>query len=284
MDFSPHLAALLVLAAAVMHAAWNAMVKASGDRAQALARIDLWALLLALAATPWVPFPPARIWPYILASAALALFYRVLLVAAYNRGDLGQVYPLMRGAAPLLLAPLAVIFAGEPLSAAGYTGVALVSAGILSLVTWSALDRRQLHAVVFSLLASITIACYTLVDGLGVRASGDVLMYVVWLEVIEHVPLPAWFLAARRETPAGLLLRQWKTSMVGAANKLGAYGLVLWAVTLTAIAQVAALRETSVVIAAVIGHFLFREPFGRKRILASLLVAAGIVLLQFGRG
>lgn len=284
MDFSPHLAALLVLAAAAMHAAWNAMVKASGDRAAALARIDLWALLLSLVATPWVPFPPARIWPYILASAVLALLYRVLLIAAYDRGDLGQVYPLMRGAAPLFLAPLAVAVAGEQLSLVGYAGVALVSVGILSLVTWSALDRRQLHAVVFSLIASITIACYTLIDGLGVRASGDVLMYVVWLEVIEHVPLPAWFLAAGRETPAGLLLGHWKASVAGAANKIGAYGLVLWAITLTAIAQVAALRETSVVIAAVIGHFLFREPFGRKRILASLLVAAGIVLLQSGRG
>ena len=272
-----------MLAAAVMHAAWNAMVKVSGDRLAAMGLIDSWALLLALAATPFVAFPPAGIWAYLLTSLAVVTLYRVLLIAAYNRGDLGQVYPLMRGSAPLIVALLAASLAGEQLPPLGYAGVALVSAGILSLVSWSRLDAHQFRVVGLALATGVSIACYTLIDGLGVRAGRDVLMYVVWLEVLEHLPLPLYLLATRREAFRSLFLVNWKRGLIGGANMIGAYGLVLWAVSLAAIAQVAALRETSVIIAALIGHFLFREPFGAKRILASILVAAGILLLQFGR-
>ena len=281
-SLSAQLPVLAVLAAAVMHAAWNAMVKVSGDRLAALTLIDFWALLLALAAAPFVAFPPAGIWAYLLASLAVVTLYRVLLIAAYDRGDLSQVYPLMRGSAPLFVAAPAALVAGEQLSLPGYAGVALVSAGILSLVSWSTLDARQLRVAALALATGVTIACYTLIDSLGVRTAGDVLMYVVWLQVIEHLPLPLYLLATRRQSFRTLVLGGWRTGVIGAANKIGAYGLVLWAVSLAAIAQVAALRETSVIIAALIGHFLFREPFGAKRIVASVLVAAGILLLQSG--
>lgn len=265
-----------------MHAAWNALVKVSGDRLAAMTRIDFWALLLALAATPFVSFPPGEIWAYLLASAAVATLYRVQLIASYNRGDLGQVYPLMRGSAPLVVVLLAIVFAGEQLSPAGYAGVALISAGILSLVSWSSLDRHQLRLLGLALATGTSISGYTLIDSLGVRAAGDVLMYVVWLEVMEHLPLPAYLLATRRGAFRELVATERGRSVLGGAGTIGAYALVLWAVSLAAIAQVAALRETSVIIAALIGHFLFREPFGAKRILASVLVAAGIVLLQRG--
>lgn len=280
-SLSAQLPVLAVLAAAVMHAAWNAMVKVRGDRLAALGLIDAWALLLALAAAPLVAFPPATVWAYLLASLAVTTLYRVLLVAAYDRGDLGQVYPLMRGSAPLFVAVLAAVAAGERLSPSGYAGVAVLSAGILSLVSWSRLDARQSRVVGLALATGATIACYTLIDSLGVRTAGDVLMYVVWLEVIEHLPLPLYLALTRRDGFRDLLLRDWRTGVTGAAAKIGAYGLVLWAVSVAAIAQVAALRETSVIIAALIGHFLFREPFGAKRILASALVAAGILLLQW---
>lgn len=281
-SLSAHLPVLAVLAAAVMHAAWNAMVKVSGDRLAAMGLIDSWALLLALAATPFVAFPPAGVWGYLLASLAVVTLYRVLLIASYNRGDLGQVYPLMRGSAPLLVAVMAAAVADEHLPAVGYAGVALISAGILSLVTWSRLDAHQYRLLGLVLATGVSIACYTLIDSLGVRAAGDVLMYVVWLEVIEHLPLPLYLAAARRTEFRTLVRRDWRTGLTGGASMIGAYGLVLWAVSLAPIAQVAALRETSVVIAALIGHFLFREPFGAKRILASVLVAAGILLLQSG--
>ncbi len=260
------------------------MVKVSGDRVAAMGLIDFWALMLALAATPFVAFPPAGIWAYLLASLGVVTLYRALLIAAYDRGDLGQVYPVMRGSAPLIVAILAAALAGEQLSVAGYAGVALVSAGILSLVTWSRLDAHQYRVLGLALATGASIACYTLIDSLGVRTATDVLMYVVWLEVLEHLPLPLYLAAARRGRFGALALEQWRTGILGAASKIGAYGLVLWAVSLAAIAQVAALRETSVIIAALIGHFLFREPFGAKRILASVMVAAGILLLQSGTG
>jgi drug/metabolite transporter (DMT)-like permease len=244
--------------------------------------IDAWALLLALAATPFVAFPPARVWAYLLPSLAVVTLYRVLLIAAYNRGDLSQVYPLMRASAPLLVAVLAAAVANEQLPPAGYAGVAMVSGGILSLVTWSRLDARQCRVLGLALATGACIAGYTLIDALGVRSAGDVLMYVVWLEVIEHVPLPLYLAATRGGGFADRVLRDWRRGLTGGANMIGAYGLVLWAVSLAPIAQVAALRETSVVIAALIGRFLFREPFGAKRILASVLVAAGILPLQAG--
>lgn len=149
-SLSAHLPLLAVLAAAVMHAAWNAMVKVSGDRLAALGLIDAWALLLALAAAPFVAFPPAAIWGYLLASLAVVTLYRVLLLAAYDSGDLSQVYPLMRGSAPLAVALLAAVVARERLPLAGYAGVALAT--------------------------GLTIACYTLIDSLGVRSAGDVLI------------------------------------------------------------------------------------------------------------
>jgi len=136
--------------------------------------------------------------------------------------------------------------------------------------------------VALALATGASISCYTLIDSLGVRAGGDVLMYVVWLEVLEHLPLPLYLMATRRDEFRSQVVGQWKRGVIGGANMIGAYGLVLWAVSIAAIAQVAALRETSVIIAALIGHFLFREPFGAKRILASVLVAAGILLLQAG--
>ena len=282
MSLPDHLPTLAVLAAAVMHAVWNAMVKVSDDRAAAMGTIDFWALLLALAATPFVAFPPPGVWAYLLPSLAVVTLYRALLIATYNRGDLSQVYPLMRGSAPLIVALLATSLAAEQLPPAGYAGVALVSAGILSLVSWSRLDAQQYRVVGLALATGVSIACYTLIDGLGVRVAGDVLMYVVWLEVIEHLPLPLYLLATRRDRFRALVLVNWRRGVIGGANMIGAYGLVLWAVSLVAIARVAALRETSVIIAALIGHFLFREPFGAKRIVASVLVAAGILLLQAG--
>jgi drug/metabolite transporter (DMT)-like permease len=277
------LTTVLVLASAVMHAGWNAMVKISGDRTAALALIDFWALLLALAASPFVAFPPAQVWPYLAGSLFVVMGYRVLLIAAYNRGDLSQVYPVMRGSSPLFVAALATVFAHEQLPPPGYAGVALISLGIFSLVSWTTLDRHESHTVGLALAAGVTIAIYTLLDSLGVRKAGDVIMYVVWLEIIEHIPLPLYVSLTRREQFREIFMSYWRKGMIGAANKIGAYALVLWAVSFGAIAKVSALRETSVILAALIGHFMFREPFGIRRILASILVAAGIVLLQFAR-
>src|SRR5512134_4031492 len=218
LSYSAQLPVFAVLAAAVMHAAWNAMVKVSGDRLAAMTLIDFWALLLALAAAPFVAFPPAEIWLYLLASVAVVTLYRVLLIAAYDRGDLGQVYPLMRGSAPLFAAVLAALVAGEQLSLWGYLGVALVSLGILSLVSWSTLDRHQSLVVGLALATGVSISCYTLIDSLGVRAAGDVLMYVVWLEVLEHLPLPLYLMAMRREDFRSLVIGGWRSGVIGGAN------------------------------------------------------------------
>jgi drug/metabolite transporter (DMT)-like permease len=270
-----------VLAAAVLHAAWNALAvrlpdKLAGLGAIGLAQIPLFALALLV-----VPAPAGPSRPFVLASSMLHVGYDLLLLNGYRVGELSQVYPLARGLAPLLVAGAAAVVADERLGAAGLAGVALVCAGLGSLTLaggWPRRDDRP--ALALAAGTGVAIAAYTVTDGLGVRQAGSALSYIVWLNLLHGVGMVACAAAYRRRAlPAGLR-RAWPAGVVIMLLSSMAYGLVLWAQQRGALAAVAALRETSVLLAAAIGTVLFNERFGRLRITAAALVTAGIVLLN----
>jgi drug/metabolite transporter (DMT)-like permease len=271
---------LVVLASAVLHATWNALAKSIKDQLAAFTLIGLGSLLVALL-IPFVAHPAAASRPFIVVSALLHVGYATMLMLSYKAGDLGHVYPLARGVSPLLVAVLAAIIVHERLDLLRLGGVLLVCTGLAALALAggpSRLDGRP--ALVFALGTGVFIAAYTVIDGIGVRRSGTALGYSTWLFTLESPVVPLFAFARRGRDLAAQLRPIWRTGVLAGLLSLVAYALVIWAQTRGALAAVAALRETSVIIAAVIGALFLHEPFGRRRVIAATLVACGIVLLN----
>jgi drug/metabolite transporter (DMT)-like permease len=272
---------LLVLAAAAMHAAWNALVKAGKDKLLDTATISAGAGLMAAAALPFLPLPAPASWPWMAASVVLHAAYFYALIGAYRWGELSVVYPLMRGLAPLLTALMSASLAGEALTPGLGTGVLLISAGILvPAFLRGGPPRTPPQAIGFALGNAVIIMGYTLVDGLGARASGHAVSYSLWLFLFDAVPLCTVALLLRGRPALRHARAHWRYATLGATFTVISYTIVLWAMTRAPVAAVAALRETSVIFAAVIGSLWLKEDFGLPRIAGAVLVAAGIVALR----
>ncbi len=271
----------IVLAAAVMHASWNALVKAAGDRAVTLAAVATahaagGVLLIAIGGLPL-----AAAWPFVIASTLIHYGYYVLLFQAYRLGDLSQVYPISRGMAPALVAFGTWVAIGEVLTPIEWAGLAAVSVGIGLL----ALQRGAAHAstrtVGVAALLGLTIAAYSIADGIGVRVAGDPLSYMGWLFLLE-APVPLYVLLNRRRLREPVDWRGFRLGLVGGFLSVTAYAVVLYAKTIAPIGAVSAVRESSVIIAALIGVVMFGERPWKGRMAAAVVVAAGIILLAFG--
>lgn len=273
---------LLVLCAAVMHASWNAVVKNAADSLVMQAVIILTAAVIALPFAFALPFPGLETWGYILAGTTVHGFYFAFLVKAYEIGDFSHVYPISRGTGPMIVAVFAATFLGEALTIAQYAGVALVSLGILSLAL-TAPGAGGARALRYALTVGLTIATYTVIDGLGSRSGPEPFAFIAWLLALSVVPIGGLALWRRGlvGTVAAARFQLWRGFAAGTVCGL-AYTIVLWAYSEGALATVAALRETSVIFAALIGAALFGEPFGRRRILAAAIVAAGVIAINLG--
>jgi len=274
---------LAVLGAGLLHATWNALLKSSAggdamlDTAAVVAGSSLWGLL----ALPFVPLPQTAAWLFIATSSIIHFGYYVTLAQAYRSGDLSFAYPLMRGTAPLIVAVLGSIFLRELPSVPMLFGIALISLGVVSI----AFVQRRKHppsAAWWAFANAAIIAAYTLVDGAGARASGNAFAYVAWLIFLEGIPFVAWILVRRGRPALAYLRASARTGLVGGACSLAAYGIVLWAMTRAPIAAVAALRETSVLFAALIGSMWLKEGFGWRRLAGAASVVAGIAALKLG--
>ena len=294
-----------VIAAAVTHAVWNAIAHGIKDQTLAFALIGVGGIAVGIPLVILAAMPRADCWPYLLGSVGIHVFYNLLLMQCYRLGEFSQVYPLARGTSPLVVTILAAIFIHEHLALPQIAGVLVVSAGLATLVLAGRRPGRaggstrgvrgdgvppgagtvdppgkQRAAFAAAVGTGLTIAAYTTVDGVGVRLSGSPVGYIGWLMILECLCVPMFAVLRRRD----VLLKQPKRILLAglAAGALSvlAYGLVLWAQTRGALAPIAALRETSVIFGAIIGTLIFREPFGRTRIIATVLVATGIVLLN----
>jgi drug/metabolite transporter (DMT)-like permease len=289
---------LVVLGSALLHALWNALVRSASDKFSSTVWIVCGAAVWALPLLTATPLPASESWPYLLASVLIHGVYFTLVALAYRGTELGVAYPLMRGSAPALTAVLGVLLLGETLNMSAITGVALVCAGVLSMgvAAWrngSSSNGLQSPSVqgftiMVALLNAVVIASYTLVDGAGVRIAGNPWSYTLYLFIGTALLMGLMALArgrwqakalnntvqrmSRRE---GLRLAAW-----GGAGTLGAYGLVLWAFAQAPVALVAALRETSIVFALLLGAVFLKERLTRPKLIAVALIAAGAVCLK----
>ena len=271
-----------VLLGALLHASWNAMVKSSRDAALDTATIHLMGSLIAIPLVLVVGWPGASSWPFILASVTIHIGYYIALTGAYKHGDLGLTYPLMRGTAPLLVALSAATFVGETLSPLAWAGVLGVCCGVLALgLSRHALDSPR--AVAFALANAVVIAIYTVVDALGARASGNALQYVVALFVLDGWPFALMVFLRRGGAVAWPYARaRAPVAALGALASLGSYGIALWAMTRAPVATVAALRETSVLFAALLGVWFLKEAFNLRRAVGTAAIVAGVMALRMG--
>ncbi|MEO7547399.1 MAG: EamA family transporter [Ramlibacter sp.] len=275
-----------VLFGALLHASWNALVKSSPDKALDTAVIHLTGSLIAIPLALVVGLPPAAAWPYIIASVVIHIGYYIALTGAYKHGDLGLTYPLMRGTAPLLVALASSLTLGEQLSPLAWAGVLGVSFGVLTLgLSRHALDHPR--AVRFALANAVIIALYTVVDALGARAAyaggGNALQYVGALFVLDGWPFALIVFARRGGDVVWPYARKRLPVAAGAAvASFGSYGIALWAMSKAPVATVAALRETSVLFAAVLGSWFLKEAFTLRRAVGTGVIVAGVMALRLG--
>lgn len=270
-----------VLAAAVLHATWNALAKAIPDRLVASALLGLTFVPIAAVGVLLAPAPARASWPYLAGSAVLQAAYLLLLVSAYRYGEFGKVYPLARGSSPLLVTAVSVPLLGDHLSGGQLAGVAVVSAALCWLVfAGGRPPAGSWRGLGLALATGVTIAAYTLVDGVGVRHSGTPLGYAAWLFLLQG-PLVVAVCAVRAGNGfAAGLARWWPRGVLGGTLSIAAYGIVLWAQARSPLALVSALRETSVLFAVAIGGLVFAEKVTARACAAVALAVAGIALMK----
>ncbi|MEU9283759.1 DMT family transporter [Streptomyces sp. NPDC048275] len=269
-----------VLFAAVTHASWNAIAHRITDKLVGFTLIAGGGMLIGLALAPFVAFPAGVAWPYLFLSAGIHVVYQVLLMRSFRLGDFGQAYPIARGTAPLVVTALAAVFAHEVPDGWAAAGIAVSCAGLTGVALWGLHGHRPNWAAIGAALATgLSIAAYTVVDGLGVRASGSSLGYIAWLIALQGVVIPS-YAAYRWRGRLGATLRPYAAlGLLGAALSVAAYALVLWAQTRAELAPIAALRESSIIVGAAIGAVFFKERFGAPRIAAAGLLVVGIGLM-----
>jgi drug/metabolite transporter (DMT)-like permease len=270
-----------VLCGALLHASWNAIVKAQDDHSLAVLVVAVMAGLFGIPLMLALPAPPPAAWPYLVASSLIHVGYFALVGFAYRSADLGVAYPLTRGSAPLLTALIAFLFLAEALAWNGWLAIVILAAGIVTLSA-DALIRGGLTGR--AALAVATNACvivtYTLIDGLGARVTGSGFVYGAWLLAGTGLCVLVFALAMRRQAFFREAKKIWLPGLIAGALVLPSYGIALWAMTQAPIGLVAALRETSVLFAAIIGARAFGEPFGPRRWIALVLIVGGIILLR----
>jgi len=275
---------LIVLAAALLHATWNAFVKADGDRLVFMAILTAASGAIALATTPFLPLPAPESWPYIALSVVLHQGYLGFLLLAYRVGDLSHAYPLARGSAPLIVALVSIPIIGERLSDSAMAAIALIGVGIISLAfTRGTQNLRNPVAVMFALGTGLFIAGYTVTDGIGARLAGSSHAYAAWLFALEWPPILVFACWIKGPLMWPQVVRIWRPAAVMGLLSLAAYWAVIWAMTVAPIALVAGLRETSIVFAVLMGVFFLNERLSLARLASIFTTLAGVVLLRVGR-
>ncbi|MGH3490454.1 MAG: EamA family transporter [Actinopolymorphaceae bacterium] len=279
----PAVVTVVVLLAAVLHAIWNAVAHTLTDKLVAVTALSAAFVVGGLMALPWVGWPSASSWPALLASVGVHILYNLSLMRSYRLGAFNQVYPLARGMSPWVVAILALLLVGESLSGPRMLGVVIVSIGLGCLVFANGRPRpEEFPAILAAVLTGLLIATYTVIDGIGVRRSGAPLGYAAWLFLLHGSAVIIFAVVRRGPGLFRQVVGNLRLGALAGACAVVAYGLVLWAQTRGSLAAIAALRETSVIVGALIGALAFREPFGRWRTVATIVVVTGIALLNFG--
>ena len=271
----------VVLLGAVLHAAWNTLVRRAADKLLDAVLITSGAGILTAVLLPALPLPATESWPYLAASVLIHVIYFALVALAYHGAELSFAYPVMRGSAPVLSAIAVALLLNETPTPGGWLGILLVSGGVLLLATdaWRSGKLRK-GPTLLALANAGVIAVYTLVDGQGARLSGHAFSYTGWMFLLTSVLLLGLALALKGRRVIDHARHGWQRGLLGGASTLASYGLALWAMTQAPIALVAALRETSVVFAVIMAAFFLAEPVTRLRVVSIVTVAAGAVAIK----
>ncbi|MGO4565006.1 EamA family transporter [Rhizobium sp. 2YAF20] len=270
-----------VLFGALLHATWNAIIKAGTNKFLDAALVSAGGAVTALPFLPFLPMPLPAAWPFIGASAILQFIYFQLVAAAYRAGDIGLVYPLMRGVAPLLIVATSGFILRETLSGGALFGVLTICTGILTLAFEARNGGR--NAIVLALANACVIATYTYVDGIGARRAGNPVSYTLWMALLPPILLFTWALSQRGVDAVAAHVRyNWWRGLIGGGGSISSYGIALWAMTKAPVATVAALRESSILFALVISVAVLKEKSSVWRYIAGAIIAAGVLILRLG--
>ncbi|OQM77106.1 EamA family transporter [Manganibacter manganicus] len=273
---------IAVLAAAIMHASWNALIKIRTDRFASITLTTLGMTVCSLPVLPFVPMPGLAAWPWIIASLVIHIGYRLYLVRAYEVGDMAQTYPLARGTAPLLTTVGGIVLVAEVPAPLALVGILLLSAGtfLMSLRGGGDIGKLNGKAVSYALLTSLFIASYTLCDGIGARLASTPVSYAAWMFVCDGLFATTIGFAYRGRRLMTTLAKEWQVGFVTGFLSAAAYGIVMWAMTKAPIATVASLRETSILFAMAISVFALGEKMTGWRGAAALSIVVGMIALR----
>lgn len=272
---------VLPLCAAVLHATWNAALRSSADRMWFVTVMSFATTLAAVPCVLLLPMPAKECWAYLAVSAFLQAVYAFLLAYAYALGELGLVYPIVRGSVPLLVTAGGFLLAGQRLGGLALLGVMLVSAAIVSQAVGSARTERK--AVTHAIVTALFVASYVIADALGVRLSGNPEAYAAWIWVLYGALMPAGYLLLRRRMTLDLRARDTWKAVAGGLLSFGSYGAIIAALALGNVGAISALRETSIVFSALIGRLFLGEALSVRRALVCLTVTAGAVMIGYAR-
>lgn len=274
---------LIVLLAAGLHAGWNALIKIRGDRTIVMAVVTFFGSIFSLLFVPFVELPDSASWPLLGLTILLHTAYHLFLPIAYNHGDLGQVYPISRGSAPLLVTIGALMFAGERIDPLAVLGVIFSSSGVMALTFEQGRNVcNRPKAAAYALMTGALIASYTVVDGLGVRQAGTAIGFAVWLTIGDGLLTFLIIYLWKGHKTLDVAKRNLSTGILGGIMQVAAYWIIIWALAIAPMATVSALRETSVLFAALISSFVLREGFGVWRFVSAGLVTLGLVATKAG--
>ncbi len=274
----PSIVFLIVMSAALLHASWNAIVKSAGDKFLTTIMVTAFAAALSAVLLPFLTAPNSASWPYAAASAVFQILYFLLVARTYQVSDMSQTYPLMRGAAPLIVALVSALKPGDVLSTTAWVGIIAICLGICSIALGNRTSNRK--GVYLALLNALVIASYTLIDGTGVRRSGAPAAYTLWVFLLTGVPLALWATFVRRSMFIDCCGRYWRLGLAGGVGTTASYGLALWAMTVAPVAIVAALRETSILFGTLIAGLVLKEHVGPRRLISACIIAGGAAVLR----
>lgn len=271
---------LAVLGAAFLHALWNALIKVGSSKVGGMMILSITEIPIGLAVAMARPLPEAHVWPWVIAAGCTHFFYKSFLVFAYERGDLSRVYPIARGAAPMVVALVGFFTLSDAIAAHEYLGIAVLGFGIALMargVFSQAEDRKLLP---FALGSACATATYTMIDGLGARVSGDAVAYVAWVFVADGLIFTTVMLAWKGADILPRDGKSWGLGVFASAASYGSYAVAIWAMTFAPLAVVAALRETSILFAVLIGWLVFGERMTGEKALAAAVIVAGVILTR----
>lgn len=272
---------IVVLLAALLHASWNFLVKRTANKHLSMSAVVLGHTPLAAVALFCAPFPQPLSLPYLVTGAILHTGYQLFLLNSYRLGDLSQVYPLARGVAPLMVAGISYIFLGVDLSPLELAAIVTIGTGIMSLTAVRRSNGlRNGRAASLAIMTGGFIAAYSLVDGIGVRQAGSPMGFYGWLSMVNAGIFAAIMGITRPGLVKKVVIHKWRLALAGGGASFCAYALVIWAFTLAPIALVAALRETSIIFALILGVFVLKERLDWIKMLATMLTLMGVGILR----